>query len=476
MVQRGRDVAANTASGGGLPRPTVAAGIAALGALVAAFLFVAPVGPMNLETSRVAALTVLVIVLWATNIMPPFLAALIYFGLATLFDVVPPSVVFSGFASGAFWLVFGGLVIGVAVKQTGLATRIANAVAGRFGSTYTGLIGGVVLLGVLLSFIMPSSMGRVVLLVPIAAALADRCGFDPTARGRYGLLLATVYGAHLPSFGILPANVPNMVLAGTAEAVWGTTFIYGDYFLLHFPVIGLLKALLVFGAVAVMFRDELPVDGMDYPSGEPMSADEWRLSVIMTLVLGMWATDFLHGVAPSWVALVAGVVLLTPGIGILETKAFNRDISFSALFFVAGGIALGGMIAGSDLSTLLADGIERLLPLELGADALNFALLSGTAAVIALVGTIPTAPAVMVPLADVLAALSGWSLDAVLLVQVVGFSTIFLPYQAPPLLVGVLLGEVPLGEAIRLNLVVGLVTVVVLLPLAFVWWSVLGRI
>jgi di/tricarboxylate transporter len=60
---------------------------------------------------------------------------LLFFLLATLLSIAPPSVVFSGFQSSAFWLVFGGLVIGVALDSTGLGARIATRVAGQLDGT-----------------------------------------------------------------------------------------------------------------------------------------------------------------------------------------------------------------------------------------------------------------------------------------------------------------------------------------------------
>lgn len=456
-------------------RLTPSHALALLGGLLAAVFFVVPVGALDLETSRIAGLALLLVVLWATNALPPYLSVLLFFVLAMVFRVIPPDVAFSGFASGAFWLVFGGLVIGAAVRQTGLAARLANSLFSRFGSSYRGIIASVILLGVVLSFIVPSSMGRVVMLVPIAVALADRYQFAPGSRGRYGLILAMIYGAHNPSFGIMPANVPNMLLVGTIESVWGETVQYGSYLLLHFPVLGLLKALVIYGLILVLFHDTLPAEATDTPQKmPPMSAKEKRLALVMVAVLVLWALDFWHGIAPSWVALAGAVVLLLPGVGVLSQQEFNTGIRYSSLIFVAGVITLGTMIAQSDLSALIAEWAQQWLPLTPGADVLNYAALVVTAMLISVFGTIPTVPAVMVSLSDVLAQMSGLPLMSVLLIQVVGFSTILFPYQAPPLLVGAQLGDVPIGKAIRFTLLIALLTVALLLPLDFLWWRLLG--
>jgi len=456
-------------------RFTVTQVIAAVGVIIAGLLFFLPPADLDVETARVAALTLFLIVFWATNTLPPFMPVLIFFVVAMVFNVMPPALAFSGFTSSALWMVFGGLVIGAAVKQTGLANRIADVIISRFGGSYRRLVAGVIMLGVLFSFFVPSSVGRVVMLVPIAVALADFYQFAPDAKGRYGIILALVFGTHTPSFGILPANVPNLLFAGTVESVWGEVIAYGTYFFLHFPVLGFLKAVLIFLLIIVMFNDQLPqVTDAETKGKQAMSFDAKRLAVIMLVVLFLWGTDFIHGIAPSWVALSAAVVLLMPRIGILDAKDFNQHVNFATLIFIAGVIGLGAVIAGSGLVDLLTSFVEQWLPLAEGQSALNFIVLSMTATVTSVVGTVPTVPALLVPLADSLSNLSGLPLMTVLMTQVVGFSTVFFPYQAPPLLVGAQLGNVNMGLAIRFTVILGLITLVTLLPLSLIWWMMLG--
>src|SRR3546814_6583218 len=68
----------------------------------------------------------------------------LFFLGAMVLHVGEAPVVFSGFASPAFWLVFGGLVIGAAVDRTGLGQRIARALVGRFRGGYLSTVTGVV--------------------------------------------------------------------------------------------------------------------------------------------------------------------------------------------------------------------------------------------------------------------------------------------------------------------------------------------
>lgn len=63
--------------------------------------------------------------------LPEYLTALLFFGGAMALAAAPREVVFSGFASAAFWLVLSGYVLGLALKYTGLADRMAGLLSRR---------------------------------------------------------------------------------------------------------------------------------------------------------------------------------------------------------------------------------------------------------------------------------------------------------------------------------------------------------
>lgn len=453
--------------------PHLIAGVATAVALAIALV---PPSGMAPATAKALALTIFGIGFWATAAIPEFITALSFFLLAMLFAVAPPGVVFGGFQSGALWLVFSGLIIGIAVKRTGLGERLAARLGGAFGTSYVGVIGGMMAISVALGFLMPSSLGRAVLLMPIALAVADRIGFAAHSPGRTGVVLAIAFGCHVPTFSILPANVPNMVLVGAAEALYRVTPSYGEYLILHFPVLGLLKAALLIATIVLFFPDRPRAVPRDAGARKPMSGEERVLAAVLALALAFWVTDFLHHVSPAWVGLAAAVFVLLPRVGLVPARAFSEQVNYGSLFYVAGIMALGGVVAHSGLGSLFAGALLELLPLAPGAEAQNFAALAGIATLTGLITTLPGTPAVLTPLAADMARASGWSLEAVLMTQVLGFSTILLPYQSAPLVVGMQLGGERLGPAIRVSLAVSAVTILVLFPLDFLWWRLLGWI
>ncbi len=432
-------------------------------------------GFLSPSESRVAALALVTIVLWATGVIPEYITSLLFFLVAMLFSISPPDIIFAGFASAAVWLIFGGLVIGVAIMSTGLGKRMADWIATLLHGSYLKIISGLVAAGVLFSFLMPSAMGRVVLLTPIALSIATHFGFQSGAKGRTGIILAIILGTFIPAFGILPANVPNMVLIGMAETQYNISLLYGPYLLLHFPVLTLAKAILIVGLILWLYPD-IPVEKQEGNKQDPLpwSRQEVILAVALLVMLLLWMTDFFHHISPAWVALAGAVFLLFPGINIVGTKQFNQKINWASIFFIAGILGLGGMISSSGLGNTLAGKIISFLPLAEGQNFINYASISFAAAMTGIATTLPGVPAVFTPLSESIAQTTDLPITTILMMQVIGFSTTIFPYQAPPIVIGMQLSGEKFSSAAKVCALLALITALFLLPLNYFWWRILG--
>jgi len=420
-----------------------------------------------------AALALFTIGLWASGAMAEHVTALLFMVLAVLLKVAPPEVAFAGFHAAAMWLVFGGLVLGAALRSTGLGERIAERLLPLFGTTYARIIVGVAVVAVGLAFLMPSTMGRTVLLMPVVMALADRLGFEEGRPGRTGLAVALAFVSFMVPCTILSANVPNMVLVGAADHLFGLHLTYGAYLQLHFPVTGLLKAVLIVLVVLWLFPDRARPPPPTAPRGK-LSAGERKLAVILAAALGFWLTDFLHGISAGWVGLAAGIACLLPGINLVTPQSFGRDVNFGSVVYVAGILGLGTLVAESGAGALLSRILLGVLPLGPDDPFGSFVSLASVSTLLGFVTTLPGVPAVLTPLAPDLAEASGLPLLTVLMTQVLGFSTVVLPYQAPPIVVALQIAHVRLRVAARVSLAVFAGTVAILLPLTYLWWRLLG--
>jgi anion transporter len=419
-----------------------------------------------------AGLVVVVITFWVTGVIPEYLTAMLFFTASMLFSIAPANMVFSGFYSTAFWLVFSGFIIGIGINGTGLGKRIAGKVALHLSGSYFKLIFGLVFIGSIFGFIMPSAMGRVVLLIPIALSIAGYFGFKTGSNGFIAVILAVNLGSFIPAFSILPANVPNMILAGMAESLYQYSPLYGEYLFLHFPVLFLLKAIAIIYIILWLYPDKPVVDkGKTLKSAEPITRNEIMLSFVLFILIILWITDFIHHISPAWIALAGAVFLLLPRIEIVNKKQFSEKINYSSLFFIAGILGLGSVINYSGLGNASAKYLISYLPLNVDTPFINYVSLSLSSMFTGVATTLPGVPAVLTPLSGDLSQATGFPIKTIFMTQVIGFSTPIFPYQAPPILIGMQMANVKLNEALRVCFYLAVVTVFILLPINYFWWK-----
>jgi di/tricarboxylate transporter len=457
-------------------RPTISHAVLAVVLVVAAAAAVLAPAALGGRAAVTLAIVLVTLGLWATALVPNYFASLLFFALVMVAGLYPATLVFSGFASTAVWLIVSGFVIGAAINATGLDARLARLIAPLLTPSYPRLVGGLMLTTMLLGFLMPSSVGRAVVMVPIGMALADRCGFAKGSNGRVGVAVILAIGCNMPSFAILPSNIPNMILAGAAETILGIHFTYADYLVLHYPVLGLVKAAITVALVLVLFpaRIDAPAGGM--AAAAAADPRQTRVIAVLLVTLGFWMTDGLHGISSAWVGLAAALLLMAPRFGVVTPPAFRQAMDFGLLLFVAGALALGAVVNASGLGARLGALLISVLPLAPGHDAGNFLSLTLLSFVTGLFTTVPSAPAVLTPMAGDLARLTGYDINAVLMTQVVGFSTVLLPYQVGPLVVAMQLSGERLQWLAKATVALALISLVVLVPLDFVWWKLIGRI
>ncbi len=386
-----------------------------LGLVVLVLVFPPAVDSLSDTLVRASVLVGFTIAAWAFGLFAEPIASLVFFLLAAVFHIAKPGVIFSGFQSTAWWLVLGGYITGIAVDTTGLGRRLAGLLFGRAAMSYRWIIAAVATTAVGLAFVMPSTSARILLLTPIALALADRLGFGPGRPGRSGLVMTVAAASYMPPCTILPANIPNAVLLGAADTLYGIKLTYGPYLLLHFPILGALKTVFVIALVCRLFPEPGPLGGAATPrAAATVSRDEIRLAAVLAGSLLLFATDFLHGVSPAWIALGAGVVCLLPAVGLVTPKSLAERTNIGMLIYVAGFLGVGAVIADSGLGEVLSRALLRLADVAPGDATLNLAKLAAIEAGLGFITTLSGFPAVLTPLTQDFASASGLPLHTVL--------------------------------------------------------------
>lgn len=437
---------------------------------------------LTMQQALVSGMLFFCIAFWATSFIPAYWPALGLFAFATATQLAPNQIIFSGFESSTFWLLFSGMIFGAAIVHTGLNSRATYFLTQILGNSYQGTIIKLALFAMGLAFLIPSAIGRIVLIIPIIASLADHFGYDEDSNGRKGMLLAASFGTFLPAFSILPANAPNMLLSGMAEALYDTPFSYWEYLTLHFPVMGLGKLIITIIAILWLFPDKDPSLSkrqdahQEKIKSSTLSKIEKRLLLVLCGCFALWFTDSIHHVSAGWVGLTAALVCLWPALGLTSKTCIDKNIQYSTLLFAAGIIGLSTIIGYSGLGEVLVNYLTTIIPFSSGSTVMNLSLLTVISTCVAVVMNLAGVPAIMTPMAEHLSEITGLSNNAVLMSQVMAFSNVLLPYQAPPLITAIAIGNLSIRAVTKVCLVTFALSTLILIPLNFLWWDLLGML
>lgn len=448
---------------------TVARGV--VWALVAILVLVMVfTGPADVPV-RVFAISALSISLFAARLLPEVVTALGTFLAFIAIAAAPNAVIFSGFASGGFWLLFAGLIIGTAITVTGLGKQVALRIFYRTGDSYRRAALLLALSGLALGLLVPSTIPRVIVMMPIALSLAQTMGYAIGSRGHIGLTAISALATLLPTYAILTANLPTIIHFGALEALYDIRPSYGQYFVEQVVVnlvrlAALLALLLPFGPGGAGQAPEL-----EAPS--PFTSVQLRLLALLGVAIAFWASDAWHGISPAWVALALAMVLLVPGFGMLDATAMKSKVDMSPAFFLAAVFAISAVAQHTGLGQVVAEGLIPLM--GLGASPLkDLYAVSGLSVILSHLTTAPAAPAILAPLVEAFANETGWPRETVAMAQIIGVATPVLPYQAPPLIVAMALAQIPMKPLFLICVALSVAVFLVGVPLTYLWWSALG--
>lgn len=461
-----------------LPSPGKLLIIGAIALVALAIAFAPPVAGATPRAMLALGIVAFTIGLWATGAVPHPVAGIVFFVLAFASMAAPWGSLVKGFVSSGAGLAFGGLLIGTAADRSGLGKWVARGFVGRFGGSYSRLTLGILIGNLALGFLIPASLGRMAITIPLVAAAAREAGYEEGSKAYLGLMLTVVIGGFVTSFGVLPANLMNILVTSAAATSLGISFTYGAYLIAFFPVLAFVKTFLYWGMSVAVFRPkeegEAAMMAKPLSAAEPLSLAGRRLAVVLAITITLWATDFLHGIAPGWVALAAGAATALPGLRLIAPSEMIDKPKIIALLGLGAVLGVAALLTESGAGKVLAGLLTRSIDMRDWSSPAAYVAVALISSLTAAVSTMVGALSIITPSLNALARPPGFSLEAAVHAELAGFSCLLFPYQAVPIMVGLAMSGVRYSDAMRITIPVALVSMVVILPLCAAWLRMVG--
>lgn len=326
--------------------------------------------PLGIDPSGQKALAIItfMIVYWIAEPIDSAITALIGCYLFWALDVAKISVAFSGFTANAPWFVFGCLLIGEAVSQTGVVKRLGYLIMLRVGTSYGKILLGLIAVSLLLTFVIPSALVRVAMIAPLAVSIIGAYGLGKQSNVAKGLFLIVTYSSSL--FGkMLMSNSAANLTRGIVEEQTGVQIFWCQWLFAFLPVI-----LVVTCAFWLLVRWLYPAQAGDLPSGKehlknalrqmgPLNGTDKKALLWVLLATALWATDTIHHINPAMIALGIGLLLCLPKIGVLDRQAVKR-VNFLTILLPAAALSMGNVLIETNALQVLTNNLtEWMKPL-----------------------------------------------------------------------------------------------------------------
>ena len=429
---------------------------------------------LSAQGQRALVVTIITVVLWTSNAVESGTTSLVALVLLALTGAAPSlRDALRGFLNPVPYFLIGVLSMGLAVARSGLAERIGRRILTRARGRGGRLYGQLVLAMPVLTLLLPSATTRSSILVHIYEEVFTLARTPAEAPLRKAVMLALSSINRLASTALLTGGITPMI---SAALIGGFSWT-GWLALMAVPYYAIL---LLGGAfIALRYRRGLT---------SPMAAAEldprraWSRSEIGTLaiVLGaslLWLTDAVHGLDPALPALLALVLLLTPGLGPLRWSDLDRGVGWANFFVIGASISLAQALATTGAAEWLARGLVGALPGRGGQPVLTVAgLMVGATALRALIPNISGFLALAIPVAMSVGREAGVNpLVCGLVVMMTGDAVLYYPAQSASSLVITERGHVTAAEVARFGLWMTLVAYAAILLVALPYWSLLGQ-
>ena len=432
---------------------------------------------LTLVEQRVIAIFAFATLMWVFNAIPAwttstFVVVLLLFATSDsslwfFRDGIDPEVLgkltsykslMACFADPIIMLFIGGFIIAIAATKTGLDVKLAKVMLKPFGtqSKYV-LLGFITVTAVFSMFLSNTATAAMMLtfLAPVLKALpAD-------GKGKIGLALAIPVAANIGGMGTPIGTPPNAIALKYMSEI-GIEIGFGQWMLFMIPFT-LLLLFLAWVMLLKMFPFKAKEINLNIEGELKKDWRSWVVYITFICTVLLWVLDKATGVNANVVAMLpVGVCAI---IGVL-TKRDLEGISWSVLWMVAGGFALGVGLQETGLAQTLIDAIPfgswPALVMVVGSGRICYAManfISHTATasllvpILAAVGASAAVSANLVPLGGVSTLLVGVAIGSSL--------GMVLPISTPPNAIAASTGMIEQKDMVKTGLIMGVLGLVI---------------
>lgn len=264
-------------------------------------------------------------------------------------DMVPYADILHTFASPIIILFLGGFFLAMAATKFRLDQNLARVLLTPFGQSPKFVMLGIMLITAVFSMFM-SNTATTAMMLSIVTPVVGLLGLND--KGRIGLILSIPVAANIGGIGTPIGTPPNAV---ALKYLTGSDYIsFGQWMQFALPYVIVLLAVGWF-VLIFLYPSSTPSINVKVKGRFLKNRQAYIVYATFILTIGLWLTDFLHGMNAYIVAMIPVTVFSMTGI---INKSDLEKISWDVLWLVSGGIALGYALDKTGLAARLINSIQ----------------------------------------------------------------------------------------------------------------------
>ena len=326
--------------------------------VVTLFLWFVPAGFFGMDgltvvEQRTIAIFVFTALMWMFEVIPTWTTsvAIIVVMLLTISDSsfwfmrgsgIPSEIgtlvsyksLLSTFADPTIMLFLGGFILAIAATKVGLDVQLARVLLWPFGKKPKFVLLGFLLVIGLFSMFMSNTATAAMMLTFLAPVLKT---LPPDGKGRIGLALAIPIAANLGGIGTPIGTPPNAIAMSYLNDTLHMGVGFGDWTLVMFPYV-IVMLLISWLILLRMFPFKAKTIELNITGAMKREPNTYIVAATFAVTILLWMLDKVTGINSNVVAMIPVGVFCVTGV---ITKDDLKEINWSVLWMVAGGIALG---------------------------------------------------------------------------------------------------------------------------------------
>lgn len=282
--------------------------------------------PHGLSAAGLKAIAVLLcaIILWISNVIHPALTGLTMMVIMPLMGIISFDKVVGTFGIPMLWLLNGISFISLAVGETGLDRRFALSVlCNARGNVYLVVL-FLLLITFVTAFIIPSSVGRTSILMPICVGLSKVMELKPGSNIGRMMFIGVALASILSSTALITGGASSIITAQLFQNILNYHWSFTGW-MFYFMPISVFMLIYSYFMLIKVFPPEISFSNESqlYIINELNNMGKWNVAekkvfFIVTLMILMLLTSDLHKLPIALIFLSAGILLCMPITGVLN--------------------------------------------------------------------------------------------------------------------------------------------------------------